>query len=412
MPPALSIAARVTTVLTFLGSPLQAQAAPALDGLVDSLQPYVEGAARLRFKERPKYGWRTEAEIRRYIDRSVSERVGPRRLSEIALAYHLLGLLPDTMSFRRGLSNVYVAQLRGLYDPETDTLYCRVGLSAPQVREVLTHELVHALQDQYTDLAALLEARLENDARFAARATVEGQAMFATLRLLAGGRNLVGYSGLWNWITASLRLGQGQSSEFQRAPRLLREGLVAPYLYGAQFMSYWQGTELADSAPFGDRMPRSSEQILHPERYVRGDQPVMLRFVGDSADMVIEDVVGEFEIHLLGAQLTQSLTGGTPPAIGWGGDRYRVYRSPGGPALVWYLVWDEAKSAANFEAGTGALLARRAKAGWRASLESLVIGGMPGTRYVWAPAAWEGWRALPMATVQSTSDTGTAAGRE
>jgi hypothetical protein len=299
-----------------------------------------------------------------------------------------------------------------LYDPETDTLYCRVGLSAPQVREVLTHELVHALQDQYTDLAALLEARLENDARFAARATVEGQAMFATLRLLAGGRNLVGYSGLWNWITASLRLGQGQSSEFQRAPRLLREGLVAPYLYGAQFMSYWQGTELADSAPFGDRMPRSSEQILHPERYVRGDQPVMLRFVGDSADMVIEDVVGEFEIHLLGAQLTQSLTGGTPPAIGWGGDRYRVYRSPGGPALVWYLVWDEAKSAANFEAGTGALLARRAKAGWRASLESLVIGGMPGTRYVWAPAAWEGWRALPMATVQSTSDTGTAAGRE
>ncbi|MGH7518724.1 MAG: hypothetical protein ACREOC_14860 [Gemmatimonadales bacterium] len=376
-------------------SPLAAQAPPRLDAIVDSLQPYVEGATRLRFTERPKYGWRTEAEIRRYIDRSVSERMGPARLSEIALAYHLLGLLPDTASFRRGLSSLYVAQLRGLYDPETDTLYCRVGLSPPQLREVLTHELVHALQDQHTDLAALLRSGMENDARFAARATVEGQAMFATVRLLAGGRNLVGYSGMWNWITASLRLGQGQSVEFRRAPRLLREGLVAPYLYGAQFMSYWQGTEFADSAPFGDRLPRSSEQILHPERYVKGDRPVALRFEDGEAAVITEDVVGEFEIHLLGAQLVDGATGGAPPAIGWGGDRYRVYRSDAGPALVWYLVWDDAESAAAFNAGTGARLAARRKAGWRAALEAFDLGGRAATRYVWAPAAWQGWNALP-----------------
>jgi hypothetical protein len=121
------------------------QAPPPLDAIVDSLQPYVEGATRLRFKERPRYGWRTEAQIRKYIDRSVAERMGARRLGEVALAYHLLGLLPDTSSYRKGISNLYVAQLRGLYDPRTDTLYCRTGLSGPQLREVLTHELVHAL---------------------------------------------------------------------------------------------------------------------------------------------------------------------------------------------------------------------------------------------------------------------------
>ncbi len=377
------------------GQHLAAQAPPPLDALVDSLQPYVEGAARLRFKERPRYGWRTEAEIRRYIERSSERMGGPERLGQVALAYHLLGLLPDTASFRRGVSNLYVAQLRGLYDPETDTLYCRTGLNAAQLREVLTHELVHALQDQHTDLSALLQPGMENDARFAARAAVEGQAMFATLRLLAGGRNLVGYSGLWNWITASLRLGQGQSAEFQRAPRLLREGLVAPYLYGAQFMSYWQGTELADSTPFGERLPRSSEQILHPERYVRGDGPVALAFADGTERVITEDVVGEFEIHLLGAQLGGDLAGGAPPAIGWGGDRYRVYRSDAGPALVWYLVWDDAESALRFRAGTGARLAMRRKPGWRATLDTLELDGRPATRYVWAPAAWEGWAELP-----------------
>ncbi len=397
MPATSSVVPTLLLALALCARPLAAQAPPPLDGMVDSLQPYVEGATRLRFKERPKYGWRTEAEIRRYIDRSVSERLGPARLGDIALAYHLLGLLPDTASFRRGLSSLYVAQLRGLYDPKTDTLYCRVGLSAAQLREVLTHELVHALQAQHTDLATLLEPGMENDARFAARATVEGQAMFATLRLLAGGRNLVGYSGLWNWITASLRLGQGQSSEFRSAPRLLREGLVAPYLYGAQFMSYWQGTELADSAPFGDRLPRSSEQILHPDRYVKGDRPLALRFEDDKERVITEDVVGEFEIHLLGAQLMDGVTGGAPPAIGWGGDRYRVYRSDAGPALVWYIVWDDAESAGAFSAGTGARLAARRKPGWRAALESLELDGHAATRYVWAPTAWEGWGDLPNA---------------
>ena len=383
------------------GSVLAAQAPPSLDAMVDSLQPYVEGATRLRFKERPKYGWRSQAEIRRYIDRSVSERMGPARLGEIALAYHLLGLLPDTLSFRRGLSNLYVAQLRGLYDPETDTLYCRIGLSALELREVLTHEMVHALQDQHTDLGALLELDLENDARFAARAAVEGQAMFATLRLLAGGRNVVAYTGLWNWLAASLRLGQGQSSEFRRAPRLLREGLVAPYLYGAQFMSYWQGTQLADSTPFGERLPRSSEQILHPERYVKGDQPLLLRFDGGADRVITEDGLGEFEIHLLGAQLTDGVTGGAPPAIGWGGDRYRVYRSDVGPALVWYLVWDDAESAAAFSAATGARLAARRKTGWRAALEPLELDGRAATRYVWAPAAWNGWEDLPKVNLRA-----------
>jgi hypothetical protein len=396
-----SLLGLITVLAAAVPAQAAAQAPPPLDAIVDSLQPYVEGATRLRFKERPRYGWRTEAQIRKYIDRSVAERMGARRLGEVALAYHLLGLLPDTSSYRKGISNLYVAQLRGLYDPKTDTLYCRTGLSGPQLREVLTHELVHALQDQHTDLQALLEDGMENDARFAARATVEGQAMFATLRLLAGGRNLVSYSGLWNWITESLRLGQGQSAEFRNAPRLLREGLVAPYLYGAQFMSYWQGTDAADSMPFGERLPRSSEQILHPERYVSGDRPMAVRFIDDDGPVITEDVVGEFEIHLLEAQLGDGVISGTLPALGWGGDRYRVYRSAAGPALVWYIVWDAAADGRRFNESTGARLGARTRTGWRALVESVAVDGHPATRYIWAPAAWEGWAAPPGARVET-----------
>ncbi|HEU5170244.1 MAG TPA: hypothetical protein VFU46_06890 [Gemmatimonadales bacterium] len=383
--------------------PLSAQRPPALAPVVDSLRPYVEGATGIAFRARPHYGWRTEAEIRRYLDRSFERRNRPGHFEAVALAYHLFGLLPDTADFRRGLSNLYVAQLRGLYDPDTDTLYCRTGLTAGELREVLTHELVHALQDQYLDLAALLEPEMENDRRFAARAVIEGQATFATLRLLAGGRNPVSYTGIWNFITAALRLGEGQSAAFKRAPALLREGLVAPYLFGAQFMSYWQGTAFADSMPYGDLMPSSSEQILHPERYVAGDRPLELRFRDSAGAVAIEDGLGEFEIHVLAAQLSAAPLGGSPPALGWGGDRYRVYRGPGGPALVWYVVWDDAPAADEFRAGTGARLAARRRAGWRGSLERVEVDGRAATRYVWARDAWEGWDALPEVEVAPNS---------
>ena len=104
------------------------QAPPPLDAIVDSLQPYVEGATRLRFKERPRYGWRTEAQIRKYIDRSVAERMGARRLGEVALAYHLLGLLPDIATF---LLCVLFAMAGGLIPA---TLLASAPLAAPAAR--------------------------------------------------------------------------------------------------------------------------------------------------------------------------------------------------------------------------------------------------------------------------------------
>jgi hypothetical protein len=51
-----------------------------------------------------------------------------------------------------------------------------------------------------------------------------------------------------------------------------------------------------------------------------------------------EDTFGELEIQVLATVLRgggEVLTG-TP--AGWGGDRFRVYRSGAGPALVWYLA--------------------------------------------------------------------------
>jgi hypothetical protein len=363
--------------------------------MADSLVPYVEGATGLTFQHAPGLGMRTRAQVQSYVAASFKKEYTPERLRDVAMAYHLLGLLPDTTGLAGMLIDLYGQEIRGYYDPETDSLFGVTGSSLGELREVLAHELVHAVQAQYVDLRGVRKAAANNDERTAFQALIEGQAMFATMRLLFPRRNIVAEPNLWDFVSAHVRAGPMARPAYRRAPLWLREGLLAPYLYGAQFSNWWQASQYADTVPYGPRLPVSTEQILHFDRYAAGDQPVGLRFTGDSSGVTAEDVLGELEIHILAAQLSGAPSLGQLPRIGWGGDRYRVFTTANGPALVWYLVWDDPESAAAFYHRTGARLAARRRPGYRARLDTLSAGGMSASRYVYAPERWSGWQQLP-----------------
>jgi hypothetical protein len=376
---------------------LLAQRQSELIRMADSLIPYVEGASGLTFLRPPRLGLRTRAEVRQYVNQTYAREASPARVAAIATAYHLLGLLPDTAGFARLVVDLHAEELRGYYDPPTDSLFCVAGGTLAGLHEVMAHELVHAVQAQYEDLKPERERGWDNDRRTAFHALIEGQATYATMRLLAPHRNVVAETAIWDFITSHLRAGPMARPAYRRSPLWLREGLLAPYLYGAQFVNYWNASNFADTLPFGPRLPLSTEQILHFDRYAAGDRPVVLRFT-DSADVgagLAEDVVGELELQMLMAQLAHAPSLGRPAPIGWGGDRYRLVDTPDGAALVWYLVWDDPESAAAFRKSTGAALAARRLPGYRVALDSLTLGGAAADRYVVAPVAWTGWERLP-----------------
>jgi hypothetical protein len=368
----------------------------AVVAMADSLVPYVQGASGLSFRRSPQLGVRTRAQVRDYVADALARSYTPARLHAIATAYHLLGLLPDTAGFAQLILDLHAQELRGFYDPTTDSLFTVTGTAPLERREVLAHEMVHALQAQYMDLRPAAQEGRNNDERTAFASLVEGQATFVTMRLLSPLRNIVAEQNLWNFVTGHIRAEPMARPAYRRAPLWVREGLLAPYIYGAQFANFWQASKWADTVPYGPRAPRSTEQVLHFDRYEAGDQPVPLRFTTDSGFGVVgEDVLGELEIHMLAAQLAGARSLGALPAIGWGGDRYRVFASAAGPALVWYVVWDDPESREAFTAGTGAALARRTKPGYRALLDTLSVGSAPATRYVFAPEGWVGWGRVP-----------------
>jgi hypothetical protein len=378
----------------------QLSAAAEFERLVDSIAPDVARVTGLPWRQPPRAALRSPEEVRRYLLEKVAAELPPERLEGMSASYRLLGLLPDTLDLQRLLVDLYAEQVVGFYDPDSATLFGVAGADAAQLRLLVAHELAHALQDQYLRLDSILALRGEGDRQAAAQAVLEGQAMIVSLQVFAPDPAAVTQPGFWEMARGTVRQLQGGTPVFRTAPLVLRESLLFPYLDGAEWIVWWENSALADSTPYGARMPLSSEQILHPERYQSGDRPLTLRFEGDSTGVMYEDTMGELELRILDGQLAgRDSRSETALAYGWAGDRYRTMQAPGGPALVWYLAWDDQRSADRWMANTGPRLRALARAGYRTAVDVVTIGAHPGSRVVIAPEGWAGWGGIPEARI-------------
>ena len=370
-----------------------------LSRLVDSLRGRVEQATGLTFKSPPKSALRTREQVRAYLLAKLDEELPSAKLEGLETAYRMFGLLPDTLDLRPLLLELYTEQVAGYYDPDSATLFGVVGADPAQLRVVVAHEMVHALQGERLPLDSILKDKSNNDRLAAAQSVLEGQATLSGMKaLFPPNLDPTKDSDFWVEYAGQIRTGQASMPVFARAPLVVREALVFPYLAGAEFMHWWETSRFKDTLPYGPRMPASTEQVLFPDRYAQGDRPVSLEFPRDSA-VLYEDVLGESEIGVLTAQLSNATQLRKAASRGWGGDRYRVYRTPDGPALVWCVVWDDARSAERFTVAFGDKLRQTSRQGYRAVLERREIGGQPATLYVLAPEPWSGWSALPQAQV-------------
>lgn len=370
--------------------------------LVRRLAVQASAVTGLRFKHPVAVRLRTREQVRAYIVHKFDQDLPPPELTGVQAAYRLFGLIPDSLDLRRTYVDLLTEQVAGYYDPDSAALFIPTDQGDPaQVRLVASHELVHALQDQYLPLDSIINQQRQNDRRSAAQAVLEGQATFYQISVLMPEQHPESLPPGWFWRQRSaMALQQAAMPAFSSAPMWLRETLIFPYLGGADFIAWFTRTHPGGRRePYGAAMPTSTEQILHPDRYAAGDQPVALAFTGPAGDSVrFEDGLGEFEIGLLITQLRGDSTSdaGRAAAQGWGGDRYRVY-GPDADALVWYSVWDDAGARDRFlQTLEPAWAARRSRdPSRRFRVESITIDARPGVRLVDAPPSWAGWRAVP-----------------
>jgi hypothetical protein len=298
--------------------------------------------------------------VRAYVKKAMSEQYGPGELRKEGLAMQALGLLPETMDYPEFIIGLLEEQVGGYYDPKKEVFFLADWIAPAMQEGIIAHELCHALQDQHFDLDKFVERQPgDADGMLARAALVEGEAtlvmMIDSLRktgveLDPAMLDMDGPMG-----TLMMGLTAAQFPEFAKAPRALREGLMFPYLKGLGFIAHGRklgGWKRIDRV-YAD-LPRSSEQVLHPEKYFdQRDEPqlVSLDFlegiVPEAFEILYEDVLGEFmTLHLLDAIGDRDEE--RQAAAGWDGDRVRVLRHEGRLAWVGWSVWDEAKDAVEF----------------------------------------------------------------
>jgi hypothetical protein len=133
--------------------------------------------------------------------------------------------------------------------------------------------------------------------------------------------------------------------------------LEFPYLSGAEFVGqlYASGGWDAVNAAYRDP-PSSSEQVLHPAKYISGEAPVpvgaidLWAAVGADWAHASDTTLGEawIETWLEGIGVDPKLA--SMAAAGWGGDHLTVAEATDGSwALGWRIAWDAPVEAMEFE---------------------------------------------------------------
>jgi hypothetical protein len=333
----------------------------------------------------------------------------PADLKALEVSLKAFGLIPEGMDLGRYLPELLSSQVAGFYD--TDRKFLALvdptrGISRREERQadedmVLVHELTHALQDQHFDLHRFEERDPLSDGGDAKKALVEGD---ATLTMFDSGLHgsLETMPGMDTAMTAMTQdadkmlaggLDFPGAREMRAAPAWIRDNLTFSYFQGLAFCVSVRrrgGQPLLDYA-FTTDPPRSTEQILHPEKWhTRRDDPIVLRFPDLAGELpgyrkAAEGEMGELGLRILFHQALKSREQAAAAAAGWGGDRFAVYEKDGGRLIVWIAEWDAEADAGEFRDALKAL------PGWRVEPAGLtrvlaVRGSLP-------DEAWEKVRA-------------------
>jgi hypothetical protein len=230
--------------------------------------PRIEQATGLKFKTPPKVEVRTREQVRDFLLKQFDEATPTAQLAGEEKAYKLLGLIPDTMNLRAFFVRVLTEQVVGYYDPKAKTLYVVQGADEQVVGITITHELVHALQDQYVNIDSIQKSGSNNDRLAAAQALIEGEAQFEQISIMLGGpirsRRAAGRVG-------PRARGDSQSPGRDAGVRHRADGdpgvAALPVSERRRVRAPREGESAAATILFRD-IPRSTEQILHPPSFL------------------------------------------------------------------------------------------------------------------------------------------------
>ena len=289
---------------------------------------------------------RSREEIRAYLVQSMRDDKDEAKRHADQKALEALGLIPKGYPLDQKLLSLLTEQIAGMYDPKGREFFIADWTSPADQRMIMAHELTHALQDQHFHIQKWEDAAKPNDDDELARdAVLEGSATLSMFdyQLQQIGRKPGDVFGLDPSLLLSLMFGDlDKSPELADSPMALRDEMLFPYGAGANFSLevLKAGGGWAGMHKVFERPPASTQQIMHPDLYLKGVMPAQVslapleKAVPRGWKKLDENLLGEFGLdevlkQFLGKERADDL------AQSWVGDKYAIFeRQPGGQSLL------------------------------------------------------------------------------
>jgi hypothetical protein len=336
---------------------------------------------KIPFKHEVKRDVTARENLRAMLIKEIDADMTPAEFRAGELGMKALGLLPPEFDLKEAMVKVYSEEIAAFYDPKTKTMHLikepeekakkaptflerllgkTGGFDKDENKTVIAHELTHALADQNYDIDAMQKlVKHDDDRDLALSALIEGE---ATLTMTGAQMNdwtgtkvrdipAASLDRVFSFLIPLMPMAGGKA--LREAPVILSETMIFPYLRGLVFCARltndggWDALDRAYRNP-----PQSTEQILHPEKYLaKPDPPQSVGLgklePGGGWKEVGQNVVGEMQLAVMLRR-----HGGKNAAAGWDGDRYAVFEGPKGRlGLVWFTTWDTEDDAREFHKG-------------------------------------------------------------
>lgn len=361
------------------------------------LQPFetrVGAARQLRFLQPVQAFEVPQGRVAGLLETELDQTVSRGEFRKEEALLRALGLLSGPRSLRERMLGFQSSSLSGFYSPASDRLYLVAKAGARISRadgSVLVHELTHALQAQHTQLlTATLGISEDQDLLFALGTLLEGDALWTEQRDM------------------QLQLGlappcpEAFARQFAADERALGDEEESRWIWESLLEQYPRGYALAVSlveaggtaaldAALRDP-PLSSEEVLHPERYLRPGRRHVLRDLRTplalfaphrSCRLEAQDSFGEIGLRIWARERGLAAAAAAAAAAGWDADRAWVLTCPRGETVAWLIQFDSPLEARALESA----LVGHGSAGLRLSLRGrrLLLSrglGEAGRRYL------------------------------
>lgn len=304
-----------------------------LTAAVSEISAFVAAQRGVEFLEPVTVELESEGDFQDRLLADFDEDAEELRQTEVFLEG--FGLVDPEVDMVAAMRSLLGGGVVGFYDPETDELVVRGAALTPYVRTTIAHELVHALDDQHHDLDRPEYDEARDEIAFGFGALVEGNAR----RVENAYRESLTPEERDQADEEELALGGG--IDVESIPLILIDLITAPYTLGEPLVEglVGEGGEGLLDASLADP-PRTSEQVLEPERYTAREAAVDVPPPVVAGEVVDEGAIGELLVLLVLAE-ELGIDDARGAASGWGGDWGVAWRDGERSCVTATLVGDD-----------------------------------------------------------------------